>query len=180
MKSLIVYYSLTNGNTKRIAEMLQQATQADIAEIQTVTPYTGGYDAVVAQGQEEVNRGYEPEIQPLSVSVADYDRIFIGTPTWWYTMAPAVRTFLHQQNFSGKTVIPFMTNGGWPGHTIADMKTACRGAAFAHEKKFSLTPTAVTIWKPRCRKSNHGLLQFVQTKHRRKPYENCCNYRKPS
>ena len=68
MKSLIVYYSLTNGNTKRIAEMLQQATQADIAEIQTVTPYTGGYDAVVAQGQEEVNRGYEPEIQPLSVS----------------------------------------------------------------------------------------------------------------
>lgn len=37
MKSLIVYYSLTNGNTKRIAEMLQQATQADIAEIQTVT-----------------------------------------------------------------------------------------------------------------------------------------------
>ena len=114
MKSLIVYYSLTNGNTKRIAEMLQQATQADIAEIQTVTPYTGGYDAVVAQGQEEVNRGYEPEIQPLSVSVADYDRIFIGTPTWWYTMAPAVRTFLHQQNFSGNTVIPFMTNGGWP------------------------------------------------------------------
>ena len=79
MKSLIVYYSLTNGNTKRIAEMLQQATQADIAEIQTVTPYTGGYDAVVAQGQEEVNRGYEPEIQPLLVSVADYDRIFIGT-----------------------------------------------------------------------------------------------------
>ena len=50
-------------------------------------------------------------------------------------MAPAVRTFLHQQNFSGKTVIPFMTNGGWSGHTIADMKTACRGAAFAHEKE---------------------------------------------
>ena len=135
MKSLIVYYSLTNGNTKRIAEMLQQATQADIAEIQTVTPYTGGYDAVVAQGQEEVNRGYEPEIQPLSVSVADYDRIFIGTPTWWYTMAPAVRTFLHQQNFSGKTVIPFMTNGGWPGHTIADKKTESKREEYANKKE---------------------------------------------
>ena len=133
MKSLIVYYSLTNGNTKRIAEMLQQATQADIAEIQTVTPYTGGYDAVVAQGQEEVNRGYEPEIQSLSVSVADYDRIFIGTPTWWYTMAPAVRTFLHGNNFDGKTVIPFMTNGGWPGHVIRDMKAACKGADIACE-----------------------------------------------
>ena len=94
MKPLIVYYSLTNGNTKRIAEMLQQATQADIAEIQTVTPYAGGYDAVVAQGQEEVNRGYEPEIQPLSVSVADYDRPFRKSPTGICKRHPVLRTKL--------------------------------------------------------------------------------------
>ena len=48
-------------------------------------------------------------------------------------MAPAVKTFLHQQQFSGKMVIPFMTNGGWPGHVIADMKAACSGAKFACE-----------------------------------------------
>ena len=48
---------------------------------------------------------------------------------------PAVLTFLHSRSWRGKTVIPFMTNGGWPGHTIADMKIACRGAAFAHEKE---------------------------------------------
>ena len=43
-------------------------------------------------------------------------------PTWWYTMAPAVLTFLTTNDFTGKTVIPFMTNGGWPGHVIKDMK----------------------------------------------------------
>ena len=43
-------------------------------------------------------------------------------------MAPAVKTFLHQQDFTGKTVVPFMTNGGWPGHVIKDMKAACKGA----------------------------------------------------
>lgn len=52
---------------------------------------------------------------------------------WWYTMAPAVLTFLTTNDFTGKTVIPFMTNGGWPGHVIKDMKENCKGAAFALE-----------------------------------------------
>ena len=127
-KVLIAYYSWSNGNTERIAEQLQKATVGDLAKIDTVVPYTGSYDEVVDQGQDEVRRGYEPEIKPLSVNVADYDVIVIGTPTWWYTMAPAVKTFLHEQNFKGKTVIPFMTNGGWPGHVIKDMESACDGA----------------------------------------------------
>ena len=75
-----------------------------------------------------MQRGYEPEIKPLDINIADYDVIAVGTPTWWYTMAPAVKTFLHQQDFTGKTVVPFMTNGGWPGHVIKDMKVACKGA----------------------------------------------------
>lgn len=74
-----------------------------------------------------------PQINPISVNLADYDVIAIGTPTWWYTMAPAVLTFLTTNDFTGKTVIPFMTNGGWPGHVIKDMKDKCKGAAFAHE-----------------------------------------------
>lgn len=57
----------------------------------------------------------------------------IPTPTWWYTMAPAVLTFLTTNDFTGKTVIPFTTNGGWPGHVIKDMEENCKGAAFAHE-----------------------------------------------
>lgn len=133
MKALIVYYSWSNGNTKRIAEQLQRATGADIACIETVTPYSGSYDDVVAQGKREADQGYMPPIKPLDVRLSDYDVIAVGTPTWWYTMAPAVLTFLRENDWTGKTVIPFMTNGGWPGHVIKDMKEACSGAAFAHE-----------------------------------------------
>lgn len=132
-RMLVVYYSWSNGNTKRIAEQLARRTGADIARIETVQPYTGSYDEVVDQGQREVNEGYRPPIQPLGVNVADYDVIAVGTPTWWYTMAPAVLTFLEGKDFTGKTVIPFMTNGGWPGHVLRDMKKACRGAQFAYE-----------------------------------------------
>lgn len=132
-KILIVYYSWSNGNTERIARKLQKATGADIAQIKTVVQYTGSYDEVVRQGQDEVNRGYQPEIIPMPFSVQDYDVIAIGTPTWWYTMAPAVLSFLKAQDFSGKTVIPFMTNGGWPGHVIKDIKKECKGACFINE-----------------------------------------------
>ncbi len=132
-KLLIVYYSWTNGNTERIARKLKKVSGADMARIETVIPYSGSYDEVVKQGQDEVNRGYQPEIVPLPVSVKDYDVIAVGTPTWWYTMAPAVLSFVKTQDFNGKTVIPFMTNGGWPGHVIRDIKRECAGADFLYE-----------------------------------------------
>lgn len=140
-KLLIVYYSWSNGNTERIAKMLQKEAGGDLVKIDTVQPYIGSYDEVVNQGQEEVNRGYEPEIEPFSVDISDYDVIAVGTPTWWYTMAPAVLTFLHGQDFTGKTVVPFMTNGGWPGHVIKDMKAACKSAEVTCEMQVQFDST---------------------------------------
>lgn len=127
-RKLVVYYSLSNGNTKRIAELAARAMGADLRAIDTARPYTGSYQQIVDQGLEETKRGYQPELKPLDFNVADYDTIAVGTPTWWYTMAPAVLTFLSGQDWQGKKVVPFMTHGGWPGHVLTDMKAACKGA----------------------------------------------------
>jgi flavodoxin len=140
-KTLLVYYSQAVGNTKTIAEKIHAALGCDIARINTEAPYTGSYDEIVEQGQREVNQGYQPEIKSLGVDTANYERIIIGTPTWWYTMAPAVLTFLNNQNWSGKTVVPFQTHGGWPGHTLSDMKDVCKGAKFAKEKDIQFDST---------------------------------------
>lgn len=51
MKSLVLFYSLTNGNTKRIAEMIKKEKNSDIEQIDTVIPYPDDYDTVVSQGQ---------------------------------------------------------------------------------------------------------------------------------
>ena len=138
---LTVYYSWSNGNTERIAKMRQKEIGGDIVRIDTITPYEGSYDDVVNQGQEEVQRGYEPEMKSLGVNISDYDVIAVGTPTWWYTMAPAVLTFLHTESFVDKTVIPFMTNAGWPGNVIKDMKTACKGADIKYEMEIQFDST---------------------------------------
>ena len=129
-KMLVVYYSWSNGNTEKIALSLQKATGADIAKIETLEPYKGSYDDVVSEGQREVNRGYMRPIKPLDADMQNYDVIAVGTPTWWYTMTPAVKTFLNSQKWEGKTVVPFITNGGWPGHVIKDIEKECKGAKF--------------------------------------------------
>ncbi len=141
MKTLIVYFSFTAGNTKSIAEKIQGEIGGDIERLETAIPYPDDYNAAVSQGQQEVSSGYKPELKPLGVDVKDYDRIIVGTPTWWYKMSPAVLSFLSSTDFTGKTVIPFMTNSGWPGTVIEDMTTVAEGNGAkvenAHEFRFS-------------------------------------------
>lgn len=127
MKPLILYYSY-GGNTQQIAQRIQQRLGGDLARIQPVVPYPEDYNAVVDQGKREVRDGTTPELQPLEVDPGDYDVVFLGTPVWWYTFAPAVKTFLVQNHLAGKTVHPFVTDGGWIGHTVEDLAKACSGA----------------------------------------------------
>jgi flavodoxin len=141
MKTLVIYYSISCGNTKKIAEQIAAKLGADIARIETVVPYSGSYDDIVEQGQKEVESGYMPEIKPLGANIADYDRLIIGTPTWWYTMAPAVLTFLKNNDFTGKTVVPFQTHGGWKGHALADMGKVCKGAKIENGKDIRFDST---------------------------------------
>lgn len=65
MKTLIVYYSYSHGNTKKIAEALAKATEGDIERIETVRKY-GPYAETIEVGQAEVQRGGE-----VSAAAAD-------------------------------------------------------------------------------------------------------------
>lgn len=121
MKAIVIYYSYS-GNTKNIALHIAEALNADTAVIDTVKAYEGDYDAVVKQGKDEINKGFKPPIKPINVDLSQYDTIILGTPVWWYTFAPAVKTFIESNNLAGKTIYPFATNGGWLGHTLKTIK----------------------------------------------------------
>ena len=127
-KTLVLYYSWSNGNTERLAARLAEATGADLERIRTVDPYPEDYDTTVEQGRREVEEGFEPELEPIEHDLAVYDLIAVGTPTWWYTMAPAVASLFSAQDFSGKLVVPFVTNAGWAGSALEDMDAAAAGA----------------------------------------------------
>ena len=128
-KKLLITYFSWSGNTKSIAEKIQTKTNADVFRIETAEPYPQDYNETaygVAKKQHEEN--IHPQLKE-NCDISDYDVIFVGTPAWWYTMAPAVMTFLENNNFAGKTLVPFITHGGGGKYTIAqDMEKLATGA----------------------------------------------------
>lgn len=129
MRAIVIYYSL-GGNTRKIARLISDRFGADMAELETVQEYSGSYEDIVNQGQREVNMGFMPELKPLSANLSDYDTVILGSPVWWYTFAPAMKTFLSNSDLSGKRVYAFATNGGWLGNTIKNFQSECAGADF--------------------------------------------------
>lgn len=100
------------GNTGVVADMIAQATGADLFSIRTVEQYPDTYDATIDQGQQEQSDGARPELATHLENLDSYDTIFLGFPNWWSDMPMAVYTFLDEVDLSGKTVIPFVTSGG--------------------------------------------------------------------
>lgn len=100
------------GNTGVVADMIAQATGADLFSIRTVEQYPDTYDATLDQGQQEQSDGARPELATHLENLDSYDTIFLGFPNWWGDMPMAVYTFLDEVDLSGKTVIPFVTSGG--------------------------------------------------------------------
>lgn len=104
-KSLIVYYSL-GGKTKEVVDILEKLTNADIHEIELEKPYTKLTAYTIGLGH--CKTGYEPLIKN-DVDLSVYDKIFIGGPTWWFTYAPPINSFIKKYDLSDKIIYPFGT-----------------------------------------------------------------------
>ncbi len=127
-KKVLVAYFSESGNTKSIAEKIQAKTGGDLFEIETVKPYPKDYNTLVDVAKKEIQGNEKVELKN-NIDVTPYDVIFVGTPAWWYTMAPAVKTFLEDNNFEGKEIVTFVTHGGGGGYKIAqEMNMYAKGS----------------------------------------------------
>lgn len=129
-KTLVVYYS-ASGNTERVAKDIAEAASADLFEIVPTEPYTDD-DLDWTDDNSRVTREHEDEslrdVPLTTTEVPDwdsYDTVFIGYPIWWGIAAWPVDTFVKNNDFTGKTVIPFATSSssgmGQSGSLLADM-----------------------------------------------------------
>ena len=122
-KVLVAYYSLRNGNTRTVAEQIRKNVGGDIFRIETVQTYPSEYRAVTDQAKKELEAGYRPKLKTAVAKFDEYDVIYLGSPNWWGTIAPAIFTFLESYNFAGKTIIPFITHeGSRMGKSESDIK----------------------------------------------------------
>ena len=129
-KVLVAYYS-HSGNTRAVAQQIAQAVGGDLFAVETVQTYPDAYNQLTAQAQQEIRAGFMPELKDTVPNMAQYDVVFIGSPNWWGTYAPAVKSFLAQYDFSGKQLVPFFTHGGGGmQHCESDMHTQLPQAKF--------------------------------------------------
>lgn len=124
-KVLIVYLSRTN-NTKAIAEIIQKNVGGTLVALELQKPYPENYKATVQQVVDENAGGYLPALKTKIDSIEKYDIVFVGFPTWDMQMPPPMKSFLHEYDLSGKTVIPFNTNAGYGvGSGFKTVKELC-------------------------------------------------------
>jgi len=114
MKTAVVYFSWS-GNTRFAAETIAKKTSADLFEIKAETPYNSDFGKCCDEAKPECYGKTLRPIKPIEgLDLAKYDVMFVGTPNWWGTMAPPVRTWVTQSKdaLKGKTVCLFQTHGG--------------------------------------------------------------------
>lgn len=110
-KSLVIYFSWS-GNTKAVAQEIQQQMNADIYEVVPQVAYSTDYDEVINFAQKEQEDNARPEISGSIDNFDQYDTVFVGYPNWWGDMPMIMYTLFDEYDFSNKTIVPFVTSGG--------------------------------------------------------------------
>ena len=138
-KTLVVFFShvgenynvgnIEKGNTHIIADMIADATGADIFEIVPEKGYPkDDYNECIEIAKQELQSDARPAVKG-DVKIEDYDAVFIGYPNWWGNPPMCVYTFIEKHDWNGKTVIPFITHeGSGMGGTDRKISSVCEGA----------------------------------------------------
>lgn len=109
---LVAYFSRT-GNTRVIAHQIRRAQGATLFEIVPAQAYPEDYRETVELARHERDTGARPALRELVPDLARYRTVFLGFPIWGETAPPVIRSFLAAHDLSGKTIIPFVTHGGY-------------------------------------------------------------------
>ncbi|KDR96441.1 Flavodoxin [Peptoclostridium litorale DSM 5388] len=130
MKKLVVYYSLSES-TRYIANSIAEATGADVIRIRPKNEIKREGIMKYIQGGRQVLRGEEPELEDFENDLSGYDMIFVGTPVWASSCAPAIKAFLRHVDFRGLEegkMAFFACCGMSKGNAFEDMKNAISGS----------------------------------------------------
>ena len=121
---LVIYFSRTGeqytvgvidkGNTSIVADMIAEATGADMFEVlpeEDYYPYTYNAltDIALQEQREKARPAYQKEELP---ELSQYSTVFIGAPVWWGDWPMIMNTFFENEDLAGKKLIPFTTHEG--------------------------------------------------------------------
>ena len=137
---LFVYFS-RSGNTRHATETFAKACGgAKIVEVKAEKPYAAEYNACCEEARPECRAKALRPIQKIDgLDLAAYDVVFFGTPDWWGTMCPPIRTFITENlaALKTKTLCIYQTHGGGGMERVgSDFAELVAGATVLPPKAF--------------------------------------------
>ena len=135
---LVAFFS-ASGTTKKIAEMIAEAADADLHEIVPKVLYTkddlNWMNKKSRSSIEMSDKSIRPEIADSNLDMASYDEIILGFPIWWYVAPTIINTFLEKYDLTGKKIVLFATSGGSGfGNTVKELQPSAPGAEIVEGK----------------------------------------------
>jgi flavodoxin len=132
---LVIYYSL-DGNTRLIAEAIAKEVGADLLELKPdKEPPSCGFMKYFWGGRQVMTKQV-PSLLPFEYHPSDYDCLFIGTPVWAFSYAPALSAFFARFPVTGKKIALFCCSGGACGKTLEKMRQRLKGNTILGEINF--------------------------------------------
>ena len=149
-KILTVYYS-NGGHTKEVAKNLHSIVGGDIKEVQPLEKYPNNIFKMSKLVKEQMKYDYLPNINDIDIS--SYDIVFVGSPCWHFSISLPIKTFLKNNNFEKKILIPFFTYSGGANknkiiNEIKDLTNTndIKKALFMFENGIFLTKEQIIKW----------------------------------
>lgn len=148
---LVVYYSAT-GSTERVAKEIAKNLNADLFEIEPVDTYTSE-DLNYSNSNSRVSKEHNDEslrdvkLKKTTIdNLEKYDTILIGYPIWWGIAAWPVNNFVKENDFNGKTVIPFCTSASSSlGNSGKNLESIAGSGDWQEGKRFSSSASSDEI-----------------------------------
>ena len=153
-KVLVVFYSAT-GSTEKVAGYITDAVDGDLFSIECADPYTSSDLNWTDDSSRVVKEHNDESLRNVSLVKAtpdnwdEYDTVFIGYPIWWGIAAWPVNRFIRNNDFSGKTVIPFCTSASSGlGNSAELLEEMADGGRWLSGRRFrsSVSQSDVVSW----------------------------------
>ena len=139
-KILITYFS-ASGVTKRVAEKVANAVNADLFEIEPKEKYTESdldWMDKNSRSSIEMNENIKPEILNKVSNIEDYDTVCLAFPIWWYKEPTIIDKFLEENDMSNKNIYVFVTSGSSTiDSTYKSLKNNFPNLNFVSGKRFT-------------------------------------------
>jgi flavodoxin len=133
MKTAVVYYSL-QGNIRYVAEKVAKGLGADLIELVPLKAYPDKGMKKFIWGGSAVTFKKKPELEPYKFNADDYGMVIIATPVWAGGFTPPIRTFLEDNDLTGKKIAVIASSaGGNSAKCVEAVRLACKADSLAAE-----------------------------------------------